>query len=187
MKSILHIAIYTVILSTGCKSAGQTVTADRNPVPVEQPAGTSADYSDPVTWLIGYFSPEILTRPPHSEWFIREKDDYSFNADVIEKLKKIIKPDITVLVVMGTWCSDSRREVPRFMKIVDAVSFPYDRISFVGVDNLKVSPVENYNTLNIERVPTFIFFRNNIEAGRIIENPLASLEQDMTDILTRND
>ena len=99
----------------------------------------------------------------------------------VRKINKTIK------IVMGTWCPDSRREVPRFMRILNAIDFPVDRVQFIGVDNAKKSPVENYESLDIIRVPTFIIYKNNIEKGRIIENPTTSLEQDMVNILTRNE
>ena len=60
-------------------------------------------------------------------------------------------------------------------------------VTFIGVDNAKLSPVGEYDKLDIQRVPTFIIYKNNIEAGRIIENPTTSLEQDMVNILTRNE
>ena len=88
---------------------------------------------------------------------------------------------------MGTWCPDSRREVPRFMRILDMCKFPLDKVTFIGVDNTKLSPIGDYDKLNIERVPTFIFLKNKIEVGRIIENPKTSLEQDMINILTGNE
>ena len=84
---------------------------------------------------------------------------------------------------MGTWCPDSRREVPRFMKILDAWNFSPGMLTFIGVDNGKLSPIGEYDQLEIQRVPTFIIYKNNIEAGRIIENPVTSLEQDMVNIL----
>ena len=88
---------------------------------------------------------------------------------------------------MGTWCPDSRREVPRFMKVTGYLEFPADKVTFIGVDNAKISPIENMRLLDIQRVPTFIIYKNNIEAGRIIENPVTSLEQDMVNILSRNE
>ena len=88
---------------------------------------------------------------------------------------------------MGTWCPDSRREVPRFMRILNIWKFPVSMVTFIGVDNAKLSPVGEYDKLDIQRVPTFIIYKNNIEAGRIIENPTTSLEQDMVNILTRNE
>jgi thiol-disulfide isomerase/thioredoxin len=88
---------------------------------------------------------------------------------------------------MGTWCPDSRREVPRFMRVLDLWQFPVAKVTFIGVDDAKLSPVGEYVNLDIQRVPTFIIYKNNIEAGRIIENPTTSLEQDMVNILTRNE
>ena len=41
--------------------------------------------------------------------------------------------------------------------------------------------------LGIQRVPTFIIYKNNIESGRIIETPKTSLEQDLVNILTGNE
>jgi hypothetical protein len=73
------------------------------------------------------------------------------------------------------------------MRILDIWKFPILQLSFIGVDNAKNSPVEEYQSLNIQKVPTFIIYKNNIEAGRIIENPVTSLEQDIVNILTRNE
>jgi hypothetical protein len=73
------------------------------------------------------------------------------------------------------------------MRILDLWKFPAEKVTFIGVDNAKLSPVGEYINLDIQRVPTFIFYKNNIEVGRIIENPVTSLEQDMINILTRNE
>jgi hypothetical protein len=59
-------------------------------------------------------------------------------------------------------------------------------VTFIGVDNAKLSPVGEYDKLNIQLVPTFIFYKNNNEVGRIIENPRTSLEQDIVNILSSN-
>ena len=85
---------------------------------------------------------------------------------------------------MGTWCSDTRREVPKYLKVLDLWIFPSGGITYIGVDEAKQSPVGEYTNLDIVRVPTFIVYKNNIESGRIIENPVTSLEQDMVNILT---
>jgi thiol-disulfide isomerase/thioredoxin len=105
----------------------------------------------------------------------------------MEKLLEINKDELTIQIVMGTWCPDSRREVPRFMQILDRWKFPAAKVTFIGVDNAKLSPVGDFDKLDIQRVPTFIILKNKVEAGRIIENPVTSLEQDMLNILTRNE
>lgn len=41
--------------------------------------------------------------------------------------------------------------------------------------------------LKVERVPTFIFYRDGKEAGRIIENPKAGMLEGCMDIAFRED
>ena len=140
-------------------------------------------FSDQSTWVLGYFVRGQITRPPHSEWFVKEYDEYKINQETLASILKIKHDGISIKIVLGTWCPDSRKQVPRFLKIIDSWSFPVTALTFIGVDDAKQSPVGEYEQLGIERVPTFIFFKNNIEAGRIIENPLSSLEQDIVNIL----
>jgi len=123
----------------------------------------------------------------HSAWYVKGKDDYQPNTESLNKLLDISKDQLTIKIILGTWCPDSRREVPRFMRVMDIWQFPYAKITFIGVDNGKLSPVGEYEKLGIQRVPTFIIYKNNVEAGRIIEVPVTSLEQDIVNILTRNE
>lgn len=193
MKNILLLSILFAVVLYGCRGSRNFTRTESDFIPPpaampdtgKQQAGF--DYHDQSTWILGYFNVQRLTQPPHSEWFLLGKNGYDFNSEVVNKLKSLIGEDITIKIVMGTWCPDSRREVPRFMKIMETVNFPEDRIQFIGVDDSKFSPIENFEALNIQRVPTFIIYRNKIESGRIIENPATSLEQDMVNILTRNE
>jgi hypothetical protein len=143
----------------------------------------SVNYSDQATWLLGYFNLSQLKQEPHSVWFYKGYDGYQPDPEAIKNLERIDIEGISIKIVMGTWCPDSRREVPRFMKLLDTWKFPPSKVSFIGVDNGKLSPVGEYDQLDIQRVPTFIVYKNNIEEGRIIENPATSLEQDMVGIL----
>ena len=193
MKKLILFLLIIVLAVSGCRTGKVSFSAGP-PEPVTEKKQTALpnnsqqqekiDFSKPETWILGYFSPERLNRQPHSTWFIPGYDNYQYNEEVVRKLLDLDRNDVSILVVMGTWCPDSRREVPRFMKILTAINFPMDRVKFLGVDNTKYTPVENYEALNIQRVPTFIFYVKNIEAGRIIENPSTSLEQDMLNILT---
>jgi thiol-disulfide isomerase/thioredoxin len=159
----------------------------QTPVSVTAVTPPDVNFSDKSTWILGYFNPNILTQPLYSGWYIKGYDDYQFSSSVINQLQDISKDNLTIKIVMGVWCSDSRREIPRFMRILDIWSFPVSMITFIGVDNAKSSSVEEYDKLNIQLVPTFIIYKNNIEAGRIIEKPTTSLEQDLVNILTRNE
>jgi thiol-disulfide isomerase/thioredoxin len=181
MKNAYFLFCLMLVLFSGCKTTKPV--ASKSPAS-EQNSVTAVNFSEQTTWLLGYFNPDQLTHSPYSAWYLKGFDDYQPKSDVINKLRDINKEDIAIKIVMGTWCPDSRREVPRFMKVLDAWQFPAAKVTFIGVDDAKLSPVGEYVKLDIKRVPTFIFYKNNIEAGRIIENPATSLEQDMVNILT---
>jgi thiol-disulfide isomerase/thioredoxin len=187
MKRLTFLLISCFIGFSGCKTS-RPVAEINSSVPQKSESLTdnpqpSVDYSEQSTWLLGYFNPVQLKREPHSVWFYKGYDNYLPDSEVINNLNAIDREGLTIKIVMGTWCSDSRREVPRFMKVIDTWKFPYDLVTFIGVDNGKNSPIGGYESLDIQRVPTFIIYKNNSERGRIIENPVTSLEQDMVNIL----
>lgn len=142
------------------------------------------DYFDPQSWLLGDFSYRDLLNEPHGDWYGQEFSDYELDAAAFMELEKLMPGNIDIVVVIGTWCPDSRREVPRFMKIIETLNFEKERIRFIGVDSYKQAPLDDYDSFDIDRVPTFIFFTDKVELGRIIEYPEASLEKDMLRILT---
>jgi thiol-disulfide isomerase/thioredoxin len=84
---------------------------------------------------------------------------------------------------MGTWCSDSRREVPRFLRILDELNFNNELLTINYVDRKKESPEGDISSLDIKYVPTFIFYKGGKEIGRIIETPQITLESDFKNIL----
>jgi thiol-disulfide isomerase/thioredoxin len=181
MRKLFITLAAVLILTSGCGSAKKTTQNDSIMKQADNRPGVN--FSEQSTWILGYFTRAQMARPPHSEWFLKEYDDYQYDQDIVNKLTETGKDGITIKIVMGSWCPDSRREVPRFMKLLDLWQFPADKVTYIGVDNAKLSPVGEYESLAIERVPTFIIFRNNIETGRIIEVPVTSLEQDMVNIL----
>jgi len=205
--------IAAIAVMTGCSSPRKTRTAPPEPAPAaapEAPApaetypevapfGNAAlagkpgeeeaaahvwDFRDATTWLLGDINPGMFLNQPHSEWYLAGYSDYQPDMSFMADLVLQETDDLSITIVLGTWCPDSRREVPRFMKIIDLWGFPMEKIKFIGVDINKVAPLADYPQLAIERVPTFIFYENNIEKGRIIEVPVTSLEQDTRNILT---
>jgi thiol-disulfide isomerase/thioredoxin len=191
MKSISLLFVSLLFLIAGCRSSkpasGIKSPGTDAPVSLADNVPAQPNYSDPATWLIGNFDPGRLSQEPYSAWYIKGFDDYQFNTEAVNTLIDKNKAGITIKIVMGTWCPDSRREVPRFMKILNIWQFPPEAVTFIGVDDAKHSPVGDYDKLDIKSVPTFIIYKNNIEAGRIIENPVTSLEQDIINILGRNE
>ncbi len=116
-------------------------------------------------------------------WFDEEYDNYVIDTETLEDIKRdIFNLDMTI--VMATWCSDSRREVPRFFKIMDYLSYPSEKIKIIAVNREKKGVENETNNLNIKFVPTFIFYKDGKEVGRIIETPNESLEKDLYNIVT---
>lgn len=137
------------------------------------------DYLNPETWLLAYFSPDLLLEEPHSLWYNNEFDSYDIDTDTFLKLSQKDLSEIEVLIVLGTWCPDSRREVPRFIKLFQLLGFDQGKLKMMGTDSYKKAPIDSCDDLNIEKVPTFIFYKEKTELGRIIEYPKESLEKDM--------
>ena len=82
-------------------------------------------------------------------------------------------------VYFGSWCSDSRREVPRLLRILDRTSPANLKVRFYGLDRTKKEPARLVRRGAIERVPTFILSVDGREVGRIVETPQATLEHDL--------
>ncbi len=189
MKKILLLLLVAGIALTGCRTSRvASMETDTSPplpgIPVIDDASEHVwDFRDATTWILGDMNPDKLLESPHSSWYLKGYSEYDPDAGVLDELKNISKDGLTITVVLATWCPDSRREVPRFMKIIDLWGFPVSSIRFIGVDINKIAPLGDFHLLGIERVPTFIFYKNNVEKGRIIEVPISSLEKDTRDIL----
>ncbi len=98
-------------------------------------------------------------------------------------LKQIDFEDVRVMVVLGIWCEDSQREVPRFLKIAENTLMNGVKAEYHLVDREKFCPDPAIQELKAAYVPSFIFFKNGRELGRIVESPGKSLEGDMLRIL----
>jgi thiol-disulfide isomerase/thioredoxin len=127
--------------------------------------------------------------PNYIRWFQTNYERYTPDAATINKLKADLQ-DYEVLLFMGTWCGDSKREVPRFYKILDAADFPEYQLTVVALSGkaelYKQSPQHEEAGLNIEYVPTFIVYKDGLEIGRIIEQPHNSLEKDLLTIINKH-
>jgi thiol-disulfide isomerase/thioredoxin len=90
---------------------------------------------------------------------------------------------VEVLAFLGAWCGDSKRDVPRFWKIMDQAGWPEEAITLICCDYDKRDPEELAAKWNIVAVPTFVFLRDGVELGRVVERPKESLEGDMAKII----
>ena len=136
--------------------------------------------------LLGTLPEEALQKNSYANWYTSGYTDYKTDDSRINRFENALK-EHDILLFMGTWCSDSQREVPRFMKILEKAGYPEDQLTIVAVDKrdefYKTSPGGEEKGWNIEYVPTFIFLKEGQEVNRIVELPENSLEADMEAIL----
>lgn len=132
--------------------------------------------------LVGIAEKASFEKPPFNDWFSPNYDEYVLDMQVADALKPLLK-NVNIKAVMGTWCGDSRRETPHFYKLLDAVNFNYKNLEMITVDRSKSTPNNDQASLNVERVPTFIFYKDGKEINRFVEYPRETLEKDFLKIL----
>lgn len=132
--------------------------------------------------LVGIADKASFEQEPFKEWFNEEYQEYTLDMNLVNQLKPLLK-DIKIKAVMGTWCGDSRREIPHFYKILDAVDYNYKNLQMITVNRNKTSTNNEQEGLDIERVPTFIFYKNGEELNRFVEYPRETLEKDFLKIV----
>ena len=122
---------------------------------------------------------ELLER---HEAFKRNYDAYEVTA-AIEGLPA----DLKVKILFGTWCHDSEREVPRILKLLAASGVKEESISLISLNIRKEEPEGRAKAMDVRFTPTFIFFRGDIELGRIIERPVERLHADVAAMVGLSD
>ena len=137
--------------------------------------------------IYGICTKDSLIVEPFGKWFTTNYDNYQPAIETITNLKKLSLENISIQLFFGSWCGDSKREVPRFLKLLSLIYFPENKIQLIGVgtgDSLvKQSPQQEEKGLGIFRVPVFIIYKNGIEMNRINEFPAFTLEKDLMSIL----
>lgn len=134
--------------------------------------------------LIGLSGRKAFSDSAFSWWFNSQYNFYNIDSTTLNKIKDKIK-NYDLTIVMGTWCSDSRREVPRIYKILDYLKYPEKQLTLITVNRKLQAPGTIVKKLNIKRVPDLIVYKDKTEIGRIIEHPKKSLEKDLAAIINK--
>jgi hypothetical protein len=142
------------------------------------------EHGNPI--LLGKCTRAGLSKPPYNSWFEKNFSDYTVDSSTADLLRaKLTGRELRIF--MGTWCGDSRREVPRIFKILDYCGVAPSSIQLIMVNDsdsaYKQSPSHEEEGLNIFRVPDLLVFNGDFELGRIVESPHISLEKDLLAIL----
>ncbi|MCP4909334.1 MAG: thioredoxin family protein [Bacteroidetes bacterium] len=149
---------------------------------IGQMNSTVVDINTGEKMLMGYCDKKGLEKGVYGAYFDSQYDIYNPSDSYISKISdKIDEYEITI--VLGTWCIDSKKEVPHFYKVLNEAGYNDKRVKVIAVNKRKEAILVDINDLNIERVPTMIIYKDDKEVGRIIESPKKSHEQDLWKII----
>ena len=129
--------------------------------------------------LLGEINRSGLLTDQFKDWFNREYNSYEVGKETLDSISIESWDDVKITIILATWCPDSKRELPRFLKILDYLEYPEENITYISVNRDKLVPGMDLANLNMKKVPTMIFYRAGNEIGRIIESPVQSLEKDI--------
>ncbi|MFP4846921.1 hypothetical protein [Winogradskyella sp. PE311] len=174
MKTNITTVVVTLILTIqiNAQSINQEIT----------PEGQSP-------YLLGKIDKNGLEGENYASWFTKNYKDYQPNSGISNAIAAELK-NYRITLFMGTWCGDSKAEVPKLYKVLEASNFPMDQLTVVAVSRqagmYKQSPQHEEKGLNIHRVPTVIFYKNGTEVNRIVEHPIKTFEEDIQNIISVN-
>lgn len=179
--------IATACLAAACAGTPTSLATMREGQPAAAPAAsaapaTPAEPAEEEPVVVGQTTREqILATVP--DWAQAEAES-SPDAAAAQALGTV-EPGAEIDVYLGTWCGDSRREVPRFWRALDLAgpAVPFE-VHYIGVDRQKKEPSAPVTNNEILYVPTFIVRRNGQEVGRIVEDAPAGIEKDLLSLLT---
>ena len=134
-------------------------------------------------YLIGVANKESFEDDAFKGWFESRYSEYNTDEETIEKLTEALE-GVTIKGFMATWCGDSKRETPRFYKILDETGYDQNDFELITVNRSKKTPDNLQEGFNVLRVPTFIFYKDGEEIGRYVEYPRETLEKDILKIVT---
>lgn len=175
MKNIYLAALVVMSFLTSCnfnKSEAQVLVKDQ-----EKTLKTVIQNG----MILGEFDPVALEAAPFSSWYNRSYNFPNYTPKQIADLKKAFE-GVEITGFIGTWCGDTKRDLPQFMRILDEIGFDREKIQLYGMP-------ASYRNTNLARewkignVPTFIFKKDGKEVGRYIERPRVSLVDDILQVL----
>ena len=135
------------------------------------------------TILIGEISKRDLES--NFKWFNERYQKYIPNDSAIKALMPLASK-LSFVLVIGTWCSDSKEHVPPFYKVMDVLGVKKGNVKMYAVNRKKDRQLTpELKKLNFEFVPTFIVYKNKKEEGRIVEDTKISIEKDLVEILLK--
>lgn len=133
--------------------------------------------------ILGYCPPSIIIDSLFKDTWTTGYTNYQPDFKTLDSLEGKLE-DITIKIVFRSTCSDSREQLPRLFKILNELNYDVNSITIIGVNREKQGLSNETEGLELELVPTIIFYKDGSEIGRVVETPIESLEKDLLKILS---
>ena len=101
------------LLSTACQSSRNQAPIRLEPLVNQEIPG---EYGEPI--LVGKIDRQGLAGENYRYWFEEAYQAYVVDAEALAGLEPSLG-SLQFMIFLGTWCSDSQRELPHFYKIAD--------------------------------------------------------------------
>ncbi|MAN58447.1 MAG: thiol reductase thioredoxin [Flavobacteriaceae bacterium] len=185
MKLATHFIILILLVACGSPNNKETVANTEETAQIKKDSLNKLveDEIDGGQMLIGEIDKEGLQHDLFESWFQPDTAAHLSDTAVVKKLAPLLE-DVRIKAFMGTWCEDSQREIPTLYNILATSNYNMENFTLYAVDHDKETPQDFEEGLEIEYVPTIIFYRNDKEIGRFVEYAQQSLADDMHAILS---
>jgi hypothetical protein len=158
MKSLF--LAFLMLVSVGCGST-------------ERPLAQS----EPFTGVIS--ASQLIAEYPQ---FRASYQNYHPSAEELAAVRALTGKSLIVL--FGTWCHDSEREIPKLLKLLDLSGVKLHSLSLYGVNYNKQEPNNLHKIYNLKFSPTIVLLQGKNELGRVVEKPNVSWGEDLGNLIT---
>ncbi len=154
-------------------------------LPAAKPAIEILEPSTGANILLGTVTRADMQKASYCDWLEGGYHTYTPEADVLRPYAAQLKRT-QFTVYMGTWCGDSRRELPRLLRILDELGVPEKNVQIIALQRTPTKQGINGEEQNqhIHHVPAIVALKDGKEIGRITERPVVTLERDLAQIVS---
>ena len=127
---------------------------------------------------------EDLLKEPTFDWMQKGMNEYTPDSASLLFLKKNLA-QYDIVVMMGTWCGDTKDLLPKFYKTLQMANYPLLQLTMYGLNRKKEALNYEEQLYKVKNIPVFILFKNHKEIGRITESVEQSIEKDLVKLVKK--
>jgi len=132
--------------------------------------------------LIGEIDEDILFQKfPVYEY---NRTRYQPNSVILSRIEAI-NPNLALVCFLGTWHSLSAEVIPKLLRILQMSYLPHVTVKMIGVDQNMENEQGLAKQYHIQGLPAILFFRDQLEVGRIVGQPGDRIEVQFLEIVER--